>query len=270
MIKLSDLKTAPIFIKSDTQFLCKMGSHAYGVNGPGSDIDIYGFCVPPIKYLLPHTIGHIEGFGRQQNSFEQFQVDHIQEDGELYDISIYNITKFLHLCMDNNPNMIDCLFVPDDCVIYKTEIADLILKNRELFLHKGCYFRFMGYAEAQWKKIRNKNPVGKRKIIVDTYGFDLKYASHLYRLADECEQILKTGTLDLRQSREQMLLIRKGEVSLFDLEEWFNEKKLELKQLYETSPLQHSPDQKKIKDILIQCLEMKFGDLKQFTFSKEN
>ena len=266
MIKLSDLTTAPDFIKSDTQFLCKMGSHAYGINGPSSDIDIYGFCVPPIEYLLPHTAGHIEGFGRQQNNFEQFQVDHIEE---LYDVSIYNITKFLHLCMDNNPNMIDCLFVPDDCILYKSEIADLILKNKKLFLHKGCYFRFMGYAESQWKKIRNKNPVGKRKIVVDTYGFDLKYASHLYRLANECEQILRTGDLNLRQSQSQMLLIRKGKVSLTELEKWFNEKKLELKQLYETSTLQHSPDQKKIKDILIQCLEMKFGSLKQFTFKEE-
>ena len=64
-----------------------------------------------------------------------------------------------------------------------------------------------------------------------------------------------------------MLLIRNGKVPLVELEEWFNEKKIELKQLYETSSLQHGPDQKKIKDILIQCLKMKFGDLKQFTFN---
>lgn len=266
MIKLSDLKTAPDFIKSDTQFLCRMGSHAYGINGPNSDIDIYGFCVPPIEYLLPHTAGHIEGFGRQQNSFEQFQVDHIEES---YDISIYNIAKFLHLCMDNNPNMIDCLFVPDDCIIYKSPISDLILKNRNLFLHKGCYFRFMGYSASQLKKIKNKNPEGKRKVIVDKFGYDVKYGSHLYRLADECEQILKTENLDLRQSKNEMTNIRNGLWSLEKLENWFKNKEMELKELYETSNLRHGPDENLIKNLLIECLEIKFGNLKQFTF-KEN
>lgn len=266
MIELSELTTAPDFIKSDTQFLCKMGSHAYGINGPGSDIDIYGFCIPPLQYLLPHTTGHIEGFGRQQNNFEQFQVDHIKNNEELYDVSIYNIAKFLHLCMDNNPNMIDCLFVPDDCIIYKSPIANLILNNKNIFLHKGCYHRFLGYAQSQLSKIRNKNPEGKRKAGVDRYGFDVKYASHLYRLADECEQILSTGTLDLRQAKDQMILIRNGGVSITELESWFENKKERLGCLYKTSTLQHSPDQRKIKDILIQCLEMKFGNLKQFIF----
>jgi len=167
--------------------------------------------------------------------------------------------------MENNPNMIDCLFVPRDCIILETPESDIILDNKWSFLHKGCFHKFAGYAHSQLRKIRNKEPEGKRKIIVDTFGYDTKYGSHLYRLANECEQILTTGDIDLRQSSGQMRAIRKGDVSLSELETWFAEKEVELKELYDTTEVvPHSPNEPLIKGLLIKCLEIYYGDLKKF------
>jgi len=257
----------PPWIDSATQYLCLTGSHAYGFATEFSDIDIYGFCVPPIEYILPHTAGIIEGFGRQVNKFEQFQQEGIEYNDKIYDITIYNITKFFQLCMENNPNMIDCIFVPNDCIIRSTTIGNNVFWNRNKFLHKGAFWKFTGYAAAQLKKIENKKPEGKRKIRVDKFGFDTKYASHLYRLADECEQILTSGTLNLRHASGQMVLIRDGKVPLSELKNWFVQKELELKNIYDsTEAVPHGPDEQKIKALLIKCIEMYHGRLDKYTF----
>lgn len=256
----------PPWLVSQTQLLVKMGSHAYGIATDDSDVDLYGFAIPPIQDLLPHTRGEIMGFGKQLQRFEQYTEDHISHEGNEYDISIYNIAKFLQLCMLNNPNMIDALFVPNDCIIHLSTIGALIRQNRRKFLHKGCYHKFLGYAHSQLKKIKNKNPEGKRKAVVDKFGFDTKYASHLYRLADECEQILTTGDLDLRKCRRKMQTIRDGEVSLSELEKWFEGEQVILEQLYKTSDLRHSPDEKFIKGLLVRAIEIYHGRLEKFTF----
>jgi hypothetical protein len=49
-----------------TQYLVHMGSDAYGVSSNSSDIDAYGFCIPPKSYIFPHLSGEIEGFGKQE------------------------------------------------------------------------------------------------------------------------------------------------------------------------------------------------------------
>lgn len=267
--KNNELINPPDWLLESTILLVQTGSHAYGISTKDSDIDIYGVCIPPIEYLFPHTTGEILGFGRQIKRFDQFQQEGIiGPDKKTYDVSIYNIAKFFQLCLDNNPNMIDVLFVPNDCILHQTEIGKHILENNRLFLHKGCYYKFMGYAHSQWKKIKNKNPIGKRKQVVDEFGFDLKYASHLVRLALECEQILAHRDLDLRCYTDILKNIRKGLCPLREIEVWFDAKKEYLEKLYNESKLRYGPDEPEIKKLLISCIESKYGDLQQFVFPK--
>ena len=49
--------------------------------------------------------------------------------------------------------------------------------------------------------------------IVEEYGFDVKFAYNVFRLADEAEQILTLGEIDLQRGKERMKAIRRGEVS---------------------------------------------------------
>jgi predicted nucleotidyltransferase len=244
-----------------------MGSVAYGVSSDTSDMDVYGWAIPPKEVVFPHLAGEVQGFGRQHKKFEQFQKHHIYMEDELggkgreYDISIYNIIKYFQLVMENNPNMVDSLFVPQECVLHMTQVGGMVREQRKMFLHKGSWYKFKGYAYSQLHKMRTKDPKGKRKEIRDEFGYDVKFAYHVVRLLDECEQILTHGDLDLMRAKEHMKAIRRGEVPEEQIREWFNVKEKELEILYGKSKLPHTPDEAKVKALLLQCLEHHYGSL---------
>jgi len=246
-----------------------MGSIAYGVSSDNSDLDIYGFCIPPKEIIFPHLAGEILGFGKQKQRFEQYQQHGVENKtacggkGQEYDITVYNIVKYFQLCMDNNPNMIDSLFTPENCIIHRTNISDMVHDNRRLFLHKGSWHKFKGYAYSQVHKMSNKNPEGKRKELVEKYGYDVKFAYHVVRLLNEIEQILTEEDLDLQRNREQLKSIRRGEWTEEEVREYFARKERELETAYLNSKLPHSPDEDKIKALLLACLEEHYGSLDQ-------
>jgi predicted nucleotidyltransferase len=245
------------------QYEVLMGSVAYGVSNDTSDMDVYGFSIPPKEMVFPHLAGEIQGFGRQKKKFEQYQQHHVyrQDNKKEYDLSIYSIVKYFQLCMDNNPNMIDSLFVPQRCVLYCSKIGNMVRERRRDFLHKGSWHKFKGYSFSQVNKMKTKNPDGKRKEIVEKYGYDLKFAYHTVRLLNEVEQIMMEHDLDLQRNREQLKAIRRGEWTLDQVEQYFDEKERALEDLYIKSTLPYKPDEKKIKQLLFDCLEEHYGSL---------
>jgi predicted nucleotidyltransferase len=255
----------PKWMVGSTVYLTIMGSQAYGVSAASSDVDIYGCCIPHKNIIFPHTAGIIAGFGNQGEIFEQWSEHHIKDpDKEVeYDFSVYNIVKYFSLCMDNNPNMIDSLFTPRNCVIHSTHVGEIIRENRKLFLHKGSWHRFKGYAYAQMSKIKNKvnasNP--ERAETIRKFGYDVKFAYHVVRLLNEVEMILVEGDLDLQRNNEQLKSIRRGEWKLEDLVSYFVDKEKILEKTYAESPLRKYPDEFVIKDVLLNCLETHFGDI---------
>lgn len=253
----------PSFLIDNTCYLVQMGSVAYGVSDDNSDIDIYGFCIPHKDTVFPHLRGEIAGFGNQVQRFEQWQEHHIvdKETDKEYDFSVYNIVKYFHLCMENNPNMIDSLFVPQRCILHSTKVGNHIRENRKSFLHKGSWHKFKGYAYSQMHKMNSKTPEGKRKELVEKYGYDVKFAYHIVRLLNEVEQILIEGDLDLERNREQLKSIRRGEWTETQIKDHFHDKEKELESVYLASSLPHRPDEKKIKKVLLECLEMHWGNL---------
>ena len=255
----------PRWLPQNTVLLVVMGSQAYGVAKDDSDQDIYGVCIPPKDLVFPHLAGEILGFGRQIERFNVWQEHHIQDPDKKveHDFAVYGIVKYMQLCMDNNPNMIDSLFVPRNCIIHSTAIGEMIRENRRMFLHKGAWHKFKGYAYAEMSKIRNRvnstNP--KRAATIQDFGYDVKFAYHCVRLMNEVEQILVEGDLDLLRNREQLKSIRRGEWTLEELEAYFTNKERALETAYANSTLPHGPDEAKIKALLWDCLERHYGSL---------
>ena len=255
----------PKWMLSNTCYLTTMGSQAYGVSTDDSDLDVYGFCIPPKDMVFPHLAGVIPGFGDQGEAFEQWSEHHIKDPNKAveYDFAVFSIVKYFQLCMQNNPNMIDSLFTPRNCVIHSTPVSEHLRDNRKLFLHKGSWHKFKGYAYAQMSKIRNKvnssNP--KRAAVIQEHGYDLKFAYHIVRLLNEVEQILVEGDLDLQRNREQLKEIRRGEWTLEQVEGYFESKEKLLESTYASSALPYAPDESVLKKILLECLEMHYGDL---------
>ena len=154
----------PEYIKDSIEYLSYVGSNAYGVSNNNSDFDCYGWCIPRRIILFPYETGYIDGFGQKPEHFEQYQQHHIydEDNKQEYDLTIYNIVKYFQLCMENNPNMVDSLFVPQRCVLSMSPIGQIVRENRHIFLHLGSFHKFKGYSYSQMSKMREKHVGAKR------------------------------------------------------------------------------------------------------------
>jgi uncharacterized protein len=125
-------------IRSQTIYLTKHGSVAYGTNTPHSDVDEKGVAVmtDPAYY-----------FG-----YERFeQKDSGWVDGN--DRVIYDIRKFVALASDCNPNIVEVLYVDKKDIIKITWAGLALLDMREMFLSQKAAYTFGGYAHSQLKRM---------------------------------------------------------------------------------------------------------------------
>lgn len=242
----------------------QMGSRAYGVSDDASDEDIYGFIIPPKEELFPHLAGYVYEFGKKPPKvFEQWQEHHIDDPAarKQYDIVLFSIVKYFNLCLQCNPNMIDSLFVPVECIFHSTKVGNHLRDNRKLFLSKMCWSKFKGYAYSQLNAMENKKPIGKRLAGFEKYGYDVKFAYHIVRLLNECEMILTEGDLDLQRNREQLKSIRRGEWTQDEIRAYFQHKEPLLEEMNAKCSLPMIPEEEKIKKLLLECIEIHYGKI---------
>lgn len=121
------------------------GSKAYGLSVSTSDTDIRGIYMLPNETLL--------GFGYTQ-----------QAHSNTNDIMYYELNRFMTLLLQNNPNIIEILFVPEDKIIYMDEKIMPLYEHRHRFLSKKIKHTFGGYAVSQIKKARGLNKKIVQKI----------------------------------------------------------------------------------------------------------
>ncbi len=114
-----------------------IGSQAYGTQTPTSDID------KKFVYILP--MDNILGTGY----IEQINVNK--------DYTGWEIRRFLELMETNNPTVLELLNSPEDCIISKHPLFDLILAHKEDFITKLCKNSFGGYARQQIVKAKGLN-----------------------------------------------------------------------------------------------------------------
>ncbi len=255
----------PDYVKSNTMYETIVGSVAYGVADEFSDFDVNGFFIPPTNMLFPHLNGHILGFGKDPKAPKAYQQHHIQDqDREReYDLNIYGIATYFQLCLDNNPNMVDTLYTPRECILTSSSIAEMVRERRDLFLHRRCWPKYKGYAFQQLHKMDDKNPEegSKRWKLREKYGFDVKYAYHLVRLLYEAEMILTEGTIDIRRHKEHLKTIRRGDIPKDDILKWASEKEAYLERAFENTKLRAEPATAEVKQLLLECLEHHYGTL---------
>jgi uncharacterized protein len=257
----------PRWLPTNVQYETIMGSVAYGVSSDTSDVDVYGWAIPPKDDVFPHLRGEVPGFGEAHERFAQFQEHHVRDSdalgghGRTYDLTIFGIVKFFQLAMENNPNVLDSLFTPATCVLHSTRVGNLVRENRRLFLHRGAWPKFKGYAYSQLHKLASKRPVGKRAKVVAEHGYDTKFAYHVVRLLGEVEQILVEGDIDLQRDNDRLKAIRRGEWTEERLRQWAADKETDLERAYAASSLPAVPDEGRIKSLLLNCLEQHYGSL---------
>jgi predicted nucleotidyltransferase len=116
-------------------FSAIMGSKAYGTSLPISDTDIRGIFIQPLDDILLH--GYVEQVSDEKN-----------------DIIFYELRRFMHLVSGNNPNILELLNAPEDCILISSQDYKKIYLSRDKFLSKICQNSFGGYAIQQIKKSR--------------------------------------------------------------------------------------------------------------------
>lgn len=129
---ITDLYTHPQLILLEAW----SGSRAYGTDLPTSDLDIRGV------FLLPKA------------SF--YGLDYtLQLNDETNDTIYYELGRFVELLSKNNPNILELLAMPEDCIQRRQPIMDLL--RVQDFLSKKCRDTFGGYAFTQVRKARGLN-----------------------------------------------------------------------------------------------------------------
>lgn len=146
----------------------RSGSHLYGTNTPTSDEDFVGVFIPNVDYILGlKTVEEID-----------FSIVSKDDSGkntmDATDFKMYELRKFARLALQNNPNILELLFCPDENFVLKEPEWELLRENRKLFLHKGLKERFIGYAISQRHKMVIKGSNYKELLeackVLETYS----------------------------------------------------------------------------------------------------
>ncbi len=113
------------------------GSHAYGMDQAGSDLDVRGIALNSKEEVLLGT-------------------DFLQKVDVDTDTTIYSFNKMIQLLTSNNPNSLEILGCLPEHYIYLSEIGKELLENKQMFLSRICISTFGGYAESQLRRMENK------------------------------------------------------------------------------------------------------------------
>lgn len=144
-----------------------VGSHAYGLATPASDVDYRGVFVVPIHEVV--------GLKQHRETVEFLDPN---------DTVRHEIAKFLRLALKANPNIIELLWL-DEFTTMTAEGRGLV-DSRERFVSKRAVKTYGGYAFSQLTKMERQKRV------------DRKHARHCLRLVRQGREYLERGTLTLK------------------------------------------------------------------------
>ena len=160
------------FIRNDPKlaenilFLTAAGSVAYGTNIASSDIDIRGVAIEAKQEL----------FGL--SSFEHFE-------DQATDTVVYGFKKFINLCLNSNPNVLELLGTQEEHLVVVSESGRLLRENASVFLSKRVIKSYGNYAIAQLRRLQNA-------LARDSYPQSEKEKHILNSIASQMEHLQRT------------------------------------------------------------------------------
>jgi len=222
------------------------GSSLHGVKLEGADdTDIYGIFVERPECVL--------GLDRFEHFVTSSAAQGNRNKPSDIDVTCYSLRKWAGLAAKGNPTVLQFLFTP----AHQGDLAwSKIVGHRDRFLAKSHYKQYMGYADAQLKRmlgLRGRGRHGQRPELEYVHGYDTKAAMHAHRLLYEGIELIATGWLTLPRpagEREELLKVRRGERTA----EWVIAEAgrlfRRLQEAAETSPLPMNIDRPAISSIL--------------------
>ncbi|WP_405116664.1 nucleotidyltransferase domain-containing protein [Micromonospora sp. NBC_01405] len=155
-----------------------VGSVAYGLAGPGSDVDRIGV------YAAPTVAFH--GLRPPRESVVTTDPD----------VTLHEAGKYARLALSGNPTATELMWLPDDCYETRTELGDRLVAIRSAFLSAPrVRDAYLGYATQQFRKLASR---GDGTFSADTRRRTAKHARHLARLVHQGQLLYATGVLEIR------------------------------------------------------------------------
>ena len=209
-------------------YRCVVGSTAYGLAEPGSDLDRRGIYLPPadLHWSLEGVPAQVENDATE----------------EVY----WELEKFLVLALKANPNVLECLHTP--LVELAAPLGQELLAMRAAFVSKLVYQTYNGYVVSQFRKLeQDLRARGEIR---------WKHAMHLVRLLLAGVAVLREGLVPVEvapEERERLLAIRRGEVPWDDVNAWRLELHRAFDAAYEATALPDRPDYARANAFLLRA-----------------
>ncbi|MEU6022301.1 nucleotidyltransferase domain-containing protein [Micromonospora sp. NPDC047134] len=155
-----------------------VGSVAYGLAGPGSDVDRIGvFAAPTVAF---------HGLHPPKESVVTTDPD----------LTLHEARKWCRLALSGNPTASELVWLPDDCYETRTEFGEGLIGIRSAFLSAPRVREaYLGYAAQQFRKLESR---GDGTFSSDTRRRTAKHARHLARLVHQGRLLYATGVLEIR------------------------------------------------------------------------
>lgn len=182
----------------------EVGSNLYGTATPASDRDYLGVFVPSEEYILGNKrCEQVELRTNPSSSGKRNTKDDV-------DTVVYSLPKYLHLLAQNNPNILETLFVPKKNLPVHTMLGDRILNLAPVFVSKKVKHTFLGYAFAQKKSLTHKRErfqaIGDALSYLDT--LDTRGTEVLPEPLNLTSTLREDGTWGMYEKGQPVYLVR--------------------------------------------------------------
>jgi predicted nucleotidyltransferase len=229
------------------------GSQLHGAKLEGTDdTDWYGVFIEPPEKMLG------------LDKFEHFVYTTGGERGgnkpEDVDVCLYGLQKWARLACKGNPSVLHFVFAKPEQMHWTWAKISV---QAELFLAKSHLNQFLGYANAQMRRLFNQRAKDvNRPFLEEQFGYDTKYAMHIIRLLHEAKEFLGSGRITLPRPEKELLIdIRKGKYKLYELEDMANQLEVEALAEKEKSTLPEMVDREAVSKLVTETYRNFWGVL---------
>lgn len=181
------------------------------------------------------------------SSFEQFE-------DRTTDTVIYGLKKFVTLCLNSNPNVLEILGTKPEHLLAITKEGQLLRDNVDLFLSKKAIQSFGNYATAQLRRLQNAlardnyPQAEKEQHILNSISGQMEHLKRTYKSFTDSEISLYIDQSD----KEEMDTVRKGKYSYKDVFQMVDEYERRFKSAAENTSLPDEPDYKRVEELMIE------------------
>ena len=255
-------------VERGTILRATVGSTVHGLHHGGQDDrDEMAVFIEPPEYLIGLRLARKQGV-RNPYRFEHW-VERTRPEGARsgpgdLDLVAYSLRKYLRLALKGHPTVLLLLFVPDELTLVETELGRRLRQLRPAIVSKRAGRGYLGYLRGQKERLlgtRGQKRVNRPEL-VETHGFDTKYAMHALRLGYQGLELLQTGRVTLpmpEPERSRVMSVRRGEHSLDEVVEEIGEVEQRLEAALEQTALPDSPDDDAVNEFLIDAYRQAWG-----------